>query len=129
MKHRARDQAVELLAQDANVTDVARKLRLSRDTVYAWIKDPKFSAAVEDRRRELREARRAGIRRLQDLAVKQLRRVITSRNAAASMAGIKLVLDELLQPETAALSANDQPVSIRFSLEGPPDAGESGAGQ
>ena len=56
------------------------------------------------RKTEVRDTQehREAIRGLRGLAIEQLKRVIKSPNAAASVAAIKIVLEELRQPEPVA---------------------------
>ena len=61
---------------------------------------------------------RAAIRGLRDVAIEELRRVIQSKNAAAQVAAIKIVLDELLQQPVTAAAGVAGPVEINFRLEG-----------
>ena len=71
------------------------------------------------RKTEVRDTQehREAIRGLRGLAIEQLKRVIKSPNAAASVAAIKIVLEELRQPEPVA-AARRGPVKINFRLEG-----------
>ena len=61
---------------------------------------------------------RAAIRGLRDVAIRQLRKVIESGNAAASVAAIKVVLEELLKQPSAPPPGRNSTVEINFSLEG-----------
>lgn len=50
---RAQEEMVSLLIEGENITDIAKKLKVTRNTIYAWMNKDNVKAELDRRKREL----------------------------------------------------------------------------
>ncbi len=50
-----KDKMIELILSDIGITEIAKKLNVSRQTIYTWLKDKDVKAELEDRRQQLKK--------------------------------------------------------------------------
>ena len=62
-------RAIEVLAQGARAADAAQAAGVGRATVYRWLQDAGFAAALNGAKREHVASAHAGLRKLADKAV------------------------------------------------------------
>lgn len=50
-----KDKMIEMFLADVKITEIARKLNVSRQTIYAWLKEKEVMAEVNERRQQLKK--------------------------------------------------------------------------
>jgi hypothetical protein len=78
-------RAVEALAQGASAAVAAQAVGVGRATIYRWLRDPRFVAALNGAKREHVAAAHAGMRKLADQAVAFVGHVLNSENCNYTM--------------------------------------------
>lgn len=50
-----KDKMIEMYLSNVKITEIANKLNVSRQTIYAWLKEKEVMAEVEERRQQLKK--------------------------------------------------------------------------
>jgi predicted DNA-binding protein YlxM (UPF0122 family) len=50
-----KDKMIEMYLSNVKITEIAKKLNVSRQTIYAWLKEKEVIAEVEERRQQLKK--------------------------------------------------------------------------
>jgi AcrR family transcriptional regulator len=99
-KDRRRERAISLLLSERTIDGVARKLNVTRRTVYRWLQDESFRADYYQARKNLLRAATARLTKDMLKASETLHKIVTSKGkpyqgpiVSAAVATIRLGLD------------------------------------
>jgi transposase-like protein len=98
-------RAIECLLTADSVTEAARQAGVGRTTLYAWMKEPRFQAALAESRRAGHHARLNQLRRLVPEALGSLEWLLRSTNEWVRLGAVRETLrayGSLLPDEDAA---------------------------
>ena len=90
-------KAIPLILSARNLTEGANSARISRDTVYEWMKDPGFREEYERQSRELVEEGFQSLKGLTSDAVETLRKLLKSRQDAIKYKAATAIIDNTLR--------------------------------
>lgn len=105
------EMALKLLLE-GNLTkqEIARSVQISRKTLYNWLKDDKFSEALEERRADHRRMVRAKLERMAYNAVKAQEKILTEGEDDRAIATVSAdVLDRAGYIKPKHTDTNDTP--------------------
>lgn len=112
-------EAIELLVEGTLTKEqIAKSVRVSRSTLYKWLKDEDFNAEYEYRLEEIERQTRARIRRMTVKALDRQEKILdTSRNDMAAASVAADVLDRAgYAPEDNVNVNTAMPVQILFDI-------------
>lgn len=50
-----KDRMIEMYLADVKITEIAKKLNVSRQTIYAWLKEKEVMAEIDERRQQFKK--------------------------------------------------------------------------
>lgn len=112
-------EAIELLVEGTLTKEqIAKSVRVSRSTLYKWLKDEDFNAEYEYRLEEIERQTRARIRRMTVKALDRQEKILdTGRNDMAAASVAADVLDRAgYAPEDNVNVNTAMPVQILFDI-------------
>lgn len=92
-------RAIEALLTSGNVSEAAESAKVSRETIYQWMKKPVFRMALQEGTQEALERLSRSLVSLGDKAVKTLRDALDdgSSNASVRVRAADLVISKVIQ--------------------------------
>jgi len=116
MQHGRRQRALELALSGASISEIARELRVSRQTVWRWTKTPAFSAELARAREEQAVQLRLRLGALGNAALGALEQIMSEAHGGHRLRAACVVLDRIVPREMR------RPRSVDFLL---PVSGEA----
>lgn len=107
-----------LCQPDANITEIARELGISRTTVYDWMKEPVFKAELDKNEQEIKNRiHHTFVLRL-PAAIEKLWNLTNSKDARTQLQAIHSWIDRGLGKVGTSVTLEDNRINpVGFSLE------------
>lgn len=96
------EEVIQLIVEGENISNIARKLNKSRQTIYTWLKSPEFNAEIELRQQMLKKQARDKINSNVVTCIDEMKELaFKSTDQRVKLQALKYLLDRSLGTPTA----------------------------
>lgn len=86
-------EAIKLLLDGLNKSDIAKELNINRRTIYRWLEDEDFNNEYERQIDDIKDCAKNRLRRMMSKALDALERTLNDKNANARFLSAKEILN------------------------------------